>query len=333
MLQTLPNPAVLLSPITTNEAVLSSRIEGTQATLDDVLEYDAGMDENESKKGDIEEISNYRSAIFFAEKELENRNLTLSFIKQMHQRLMQGVRGQNKDPGNFRVEQNWIGRHGDKIENARFIPPSPMIMHSCLENLEKYINLSEEEPIIQTLVSHAQFEIIHPFKDGNGRVGRMLIPLVLYKNRLISAPMFYMSEYLEENRSDYYDKLLEITKKNDWHSWLVFSINALIMQAEKNFQKVKKIRDLYEGMMKEFVNVTHSQFAPAAVEAFFMRPIMNGPTFYRTAKFNNKITANAMLKQLETAGLIRKIRESSGRKPSVYAMPALIEIAEGKEVI
>lgn len=333
MLQTLPNPAVLLSPITVNEAVLSSRIEGTQATLDEVLEFDAGLGATEARRGDIEEVSNYRRAVGVAEQALAERPLSLSLIKAVHQRLMQGVRGRDKEPGAFRTDQNWIGRHGDPMERARFIPPSPMLLPQALENWEAYLRLEDEDPILQVAVAHAQFEILHPFKDGNGRIGRMLIPLLLYQRQALSRPMFYLSEYLEANRDGYYDSLLAVTENGDWHRWLTFFIGALILQAEANLAKVKSIRDLYEEMRRRFVEVTHSQFAMNAVDAFFMRPVIPGPDFAHGAGFNNRITANNMLRQLEAEGLITRIREGAGRIPAVYAMPRLINITEGRAIL
>lgn len=333
MLQTLPNPAVLLSPITANEAVLSSRIEGTQATLDEVLEFDAGLGASSARLGDIEEVSNYRVAVQVAEEALTERPLSLSLIKAVHQRLMQGVRGRDKEPGAFRTNQNWIGRHGDPMERARFIPPSPLVLPHALEAWAVYLQSEEEDPILQIAIAHAQFEILHPFKDGNGRIGRMLIPLLLYQRRALSRPMFYLSEYLEANRDLYYDRLLSITSDGDWHGWLEFFVEALISQAEANLEKVRAIRDLYEEMRRRFVEVTHSQFAMSAVDAFFMRPIIPGPEFGRIAGFNNRITANSMLRQLEAEGLISRIREGTGRAPSVYAMPRLINITEGRAVL
>ncbi|MEI9927403.1 MAG: Fic/DOC family N-terminal domain-containing protein [Sphingomonas sp.] len=164
MLQTLPNPGILLSPITANEAVLSSRIEGTQATLDEVLEADAGLIPSEIRRGDIEEITNYRVAVGLAENSLTERPISLSLLKAVHQRLLQGVRGRDKEPGKFREDQNWIGRTGDPIERARFVPPNPVILKAELEKWETYVTSSEEDPILQTAISHAQFEILHPLK-------------------------------------------------------------------------------------------------------------------------------------------------------------------------
>ncbi len=330
MLQTLPNPAVLLSPITVNEAVLSSKIEGTVATLDEVLGFDAGLAGDISRQGDIEEIMNYRQAVRIAEQSLEERPLTLSLIKTVHQRLLQGVRGRDKEPGSVRRDQNWIGKPGDTMESARFIPPNPLILGEYLANWEAFLSDSTHDPVLATAIGHAQFEILHPFKDGNGRIGRMLIPLILYKNRALSRPMFYVSEYLETHRETYYDRLLAITDRGDWHGWLEFFINAVTVQAEANLAKVKAIRDLYEEMRQRFVEVTHSQFAMAAVDAFFVNPIISGPNFADRAGFNTRMTANGVLRQLETAGLILRLREGAGRSPSVYAMPRLIDITEGK---
>lgn len=332
MLQTLPNSALLLSPITANEAVLSSKIEGTQATLDEVLEAEAGLVISETRRGDIEEINNYRAAVSIAEAALAHRPITLSLIREVHQQLLQGVRGRDKMPGKFREDQNWIGRRGDPIEKARFVPPSPLVLNSALEEWQTYIGLTTEDPVLQTAVAHAQFEILHPFKDGNGRIGRMLIPLVLYQRQALSRPMFYMSEYLETHRDDYYDRLLGITSHNDWHGWLTFFLEGMIEQAEANLAKVKSIRDLYEETRRSVVDLTHSQYAMAVVDAFFTSPIISGTKFAQAAGFNNRVTANNMLRQLERNQIITKIREGSGRTPAIYAFPRLINIAEGKAV-
>lgn len=332
MLETLPNPSVLLSPITANEAVLSSKIEGTQATLDEVLEADAGLVTSESRRGDIEEITNYRIAVRNAEIALGERPLSLSFIRTIHQQLLKGVRGRDKTPGAFREDQNWIGRYGDPIEKARFVPPNPVVLQTELGVWEQYIAREDEDPILQTAIAHAQFEILHPFKDGNGRIGRMLIPLILYQRKALSRPMFYMSEYLEEHRSEYYDRLLAITEEGDWHGWILFFLNGVVLQAEANLSKVREIRDLYEETKRRVVEITHSQFAIGAVDSLFSQPIISGTAFAQRAGFTNRVTANNMLRQLEATGLIRRVREGSGRTPAIYALPQLINIAEGRTV-
>lgn len=332
MLQTLPNSSVLLSPITANEAVLSSKIEGTQATLDEVLEADAGLLTAEARRGDIEEISNYRSAVNIAEEALADRPLSLALIKEIHQRLMQGVRGRDKEPGRFREDQNWIGRFGDPIDRARFVPPSPLILKQELDSWAAYLGRADEDPLLQTAVAHAQFEILHPFKDGNGRIGRMLIPLILFQRQALSRPMFYMSEYLEANREEYYNRLLAVTEHGDWHGWLIFFLSGLISQAEANLRKVQSIRDLHEDTQRRVLEITHSQYSMASVDTFFRQPIISGTDFANRAGFNNRVTANGMLRQMEAGGVITKVRDGAGRSPAVYALPELINLAEGRRV-
>lgn len=330
LLQSLPNPSVLLSPITTNEAVLSSRIEGTQATLDEVLEHDAGVEVPERRRGDIEEVNNYRVAVQLAEAALIDRGLSLSLVRELHQRLMQGVRGLDKNPGAFRDDQNWIGRRGDPIETARFIPPDPITMGGALLNWEAYVRTVDEDPLLKAATAHAQFEIIHPFKDGNGRIGRMLIPLILCKENALSRPMFYLSQYLEANREEYYDRLLSITKTGDWQAWITFFLGAVAAQAEVNLRRAQRILELYKTMHQRFAEATHSQYAASAVEAFFARPVIRAPDFMEAAGFNHRVTANNMLRQLEDADLIQKVRVGRGRQPAIYAMAQLIAIADGR---
>ena len=333
MLQTLRNPGVLLSPLTVNEAVLSSRIEGTQATLDEVLEFDAGLQGgSENARGDFEEISNYRAAVGIAEQSLADRSISLSLIKAIHQRLMQGVRGRDKLPGDFRKEQNFIGRYGDTIEKARFVPPSPIVLSSALQEWESYLQTDDDDPVIQVAVAHAQFEILHPFMDGNGRLGRMLIPLLLYRRNSLSRPVFYLSEYLENNRTEYYDRLLAITEGGDWQGWIEFFVQTVITQAEDNLTKVRKIIDLYEDLKRRVVEFTHSQYAMAAVDTLFSKPVIQAPEFARRSGFNNRVTANNMLRAMEGEGILHRLRDGAGRTPAIYALRELINITEGRSV-
>lgn len=171
LLQSIPNPAVLLSPLTTQEAVLSSKIEGTQATLEEVLKFEAEMDSSFNRYDDIQEVLNYRKAMAFAIKELKERPITLNLIRRTHQVLLASVRGESSDRGNFRKIQNWIGKPGSTIEQARFIPPNPLVLQEHLDKFEKYIHYEEKDLLVQLAIVHAQFEILHPFLDGNGRIG------------------------------------------------------------------------------------------------------------------------------------------------------------------
>lgn len=332
LLRSLPNPAVLLSPITTNEAVLSSRIEGTQATLEEVIQQDAGIETPPERYQDLEEVRNYRDALFLAEQTLEHRRLSLSVIKEIHQRLMQGVRGRDKTPGQFRIDQNWIGSPGCTMENARFIPPNPIVLPQALEAWEHYFSSTGEDPVLQIAVVHAQFEILHPFKDGNGRIGRMLIPLLLFQRGLLSRPMFYLSEYLEAHRERYYDQLLLITQAGDWQGWIEFFTQAVITQADTNLAKAQQILALYNQLKPQFIDATHSQYAVPALDAFFKRPFINSTDFATFSGIDNRVTANGLLKKLADQQLIQIYRAGSGRSPNIYMLSQLLNIAEGRQV-
>ena len=335
LLQSLINPAVLLSPLTTNEAVLSSKIEGTQASLEEVFELEAGFrkERPESIKQDIHEIINYRISLLTAEKGLEQRDITLNFVKGIHKILLSSVRGRNRNPGEFRKDQNWIGRPGTAIEEARFIPPNPIIVQEFMEDWEVFLLSNNfEDKLVQLAILHAQFEIIHPFKDGNGRIGRLLIPLFLYAKKLLSRPMFYLSEYLEARRQEYYDKLLFVSEKDDWQAWIEFFLMAIIQQSNSNTKKAEKILELYEELKQKFLDSTHSQYAVPLLDVFFQKPIVNSSTALKLANIGNRVTGNVLLRKLEENKLIVILSTGKGRNPNVYALPKLINITEGKGV-
>jgi len=186
---------------------------------------------------------------------------------------------------------------------------------------------------LQVAISHAQFEILHPFKDGNGRIGRMLVPLLLFRRRALSRPMLYASEYLESKRDEYYDSLLSITETNTWQGWIEFFLTALTTQSISNLEKTKAILGLYDTLKERFRSVTHSQFAVHALDAFFANPILSASRFADSASIENRITAYGLLKKLADAEVIKRIRPGSGRRAAVYALPQLVNIAEGRPVL
>lgn len=328
LLQGIVNPAVLLSPLTTREAVLSSRIEGTQATFDEVLQHEAGELQHGEKATDIREIQNYRKALSLAAETLLERPLSLALVRQMHAVLMDSVRGQDKAPGQFRRDQNWIGRPGTPMDQASFVPPTPLRMNDALQDWERYLGTPDVDPLIQAAVVHAQFELIHPFKDGNGRIGRVLIPLFLYQRRALASPMFYLSEYLEANRETYYDRLGAISRDGNWLGWLDFFLTAVAVQAEANCVRVRDILALYGRMKDTVTTVTRSQYAMAVLDAMFDRPIFQSTDFVQRLGIN-KVTAAALLRQLREAGVLVPLREASGRRPAVLAFLELLHAAEG----
>jgi Fic family protein len=207
-----------------------------------------------------------------------------------------------------------------------------MILPQALEAWQTYLGMSDEDPVLHAAVAHAQFEILHPFKDGNGRIGRMLIPLLLFQRHALSRPMFYLSEYLEANRELYYDGLLEITDRGNWQGWIEFFAGAIVAQAEEDQRKVKEMLALYDSLKQRIIEITHSQFAVPALDAFFVSPIVNSTSFAQQAGIRNRVTANGILKQMLNSNLIRLTRKGSGRSPAVYALPELLNIVEGRKV-
>ena len=332
LLQGVVNSSVMLSPLTNEEAVLSSKIEGTQATVDEVLEQEAGIHKEGEKAKDIQEIINYREALRSAHHYLDERPITLAFVRQLHKILLNSVRGQDKTPGEFRKDQNWIGKYGCTIEEASFIPPNPLQLEDHLEAWQSYISTDDIDFLLQTAVVHAQFELLHPFKDGNGRIGRILIPLFLYQKKKLSQPMFYLSSYLEANREEYYVRLQNISREGDWNGWIAFFLKAIIEQAKNNNAKVKSIMGLYDSMKIRIHEITHSQYTVHLLDAIFDRPIFETTDFVSRSKINKK-TAMALLKQLREAGVLLVLREGSGRRASVLCFPALLNITEGRKIL
>jgi Fic family protein len=235
MLQAVLNPELLLSPLMVQEAVMSSQIEGTQATLEEVMAFEgAGQSpKEESKRNDIQEIINYRSAMRAAIDEMNKRPVNLNLLHKMHYILLDSVRGRDKARGEFRKTQNYIGKPGTPIEQAKFIPPDPLTVMEHMSNLEKYVHYEEQDALVQLAVIHAQFELIHPYVDGNGRLGRIIIPLILYGKKVLSSPMFYLSAYLETHREEYYERLNAISRERDWTGWITFFLKAVIEQAKR----------------------------------------------------------------------------------------------------
>lgn len=333
LLKSIPNPHILLSPITTQEAVLSSRIEGTQASLSDVFKFEAGETYSQEKDRDIAEIMNYRKALFRAEELFEKLPaIHLNMLKELHAILLAGVRGANKARGEFRSVQNFIGRYGATIEQATYVPPSPDRVLPALDEWEKYINSDGQDALIQLAVLHAQFEIIHPFLDGNGRLGRILIPLFLYQKGLLEKPVFYLSQYFEEHRDEYYARLRGITQNNDWQSWILYFLDAVALQAKTNTETAEGILKLYDKTKTQILGLTSSNNALVVLDTLFFKPIMNTSEFMIKTKLKYKSTALDILKKLEAAGILKTIKEGRGRAAAVFAFPELINITEGREV-
>ena len=294
-----------------------------------------GTIDNPSHTDDIQEIINYRRALYYAEEALKTRPFNLNLLLELHSILLDSVRGRNKGRGKFRTIQNWIGPPGCPIEKAEFVPPAPLALTEYLDNWEKYYHEARPDPLVQLAISHAQFEIIHPFIDGNGRIGRILIPLFLYEKKMLSRPMFYLSAYLEEHREQYVTRLRALGQKDSaWNEWIEFFLTALDEQARENASKARAIMELYARLKTRVIELTHSQFAVPLLDQIFQRPLFQSShlSFSTHPKPSRQAVAN-LLRTLREAGILKVVREGSGRRAQVLAHAELINLCEGKEVI
>jgi Fic family protein len=329
LLESLVNPEVLLSPLIMKEAELSSRIEGTIATANDVYKQQAGEYFEPEKEADIHEILNYRSTLRGAGITVATTSISQHLLRQMHGNLMQGVRGADKSPGQFRNSQNWIGPRGCSIEEATYVPPPPTQLNELLDNFIAFANLESEglDPLVQAALIHAQFELIHPFDDGNGRIGRILIPLFLMKKGCIVSPSLYMSGYLETNRDTYYQRLENITLKGEWLEWVTFFLNAIVDQAENNLSLIRDINELYERKKREISELLHSDQAIYILDMLFDTPVFRANELHKRLKIQRQRAAQ-YIRTLKNAGFIVELRPARGSSPALLDFKDLWDITD-----
>lgn len=242
----LPNQHLLIRPFIKREAVLSSRIEGTQATLGELLANEAGAIVNRSPD-DLREVGNYVTALDYGIKRLETLPLSLRLIREVHEKLMEGVQGNHATPGEFRKTQNWIGPAGCTLQNATCVPPSPDLLKGCLGTWEQFLRVQKIPPLVQVGLLHYQFEAIHPFLDGNGRVGRLLIILFLVERKVLTAPFLYISAFFEATRSEYYNLLLAVSRESKWNQWLEYFLNGIARMSEDVLSRAERINLLLQS--------------------------------------------------------------------------------------
>ena len=252
----IPNMELFISMYVRKEALLSSQIEGTQCTLEDIL--NPLIEENTNR--DVSDVVNYIRATEFALERLKTLPLCNRLIKETHAVLLESVRGQEKNPGEFRYSQNWIGGQGSTLKNARYIPPNPEDMLTAMSDLEKYINSDDTlDPLIQAALIHYQFETTHPFLDGNGRVGRLLITLFLMEKGILSTPALYISYYLKMNRIEYYDRMTQVRRTGDYEQWISFFLQAFADSAEDAIHTIDRLTALHDKSTKLFDSLTKRQ--------------------------------------------------------------------------
>ena len=335
MLESIPNTNVLISPLATQEAVYSNRIEGTQTTLAQILTFEAdegSLGDDPAKRIDTQEVINYRVALNTATRQLDCIPLSLRLIRNAHQILLGGVRGQDKAPGEFRriPDSVWIGPPGSTIENANFVPCPVEHLPAAMDAWERFIHSDEPDALVQLAIIHAEFESIHPFLDGNGRIGRLIVPLYMVAKGVLQAPHFYISGFLDQHRDEYYDRLLAVSRDDDWTSWSEFFLTAIAEQANTNLARARSILALYNEMKEWVVDETRSQYGIRALDWIFGRPIFRSSDFVRNSEIPTP-TASRMLKVLRDSEMLDVLIEPRGRRPAVLMFERLLRVAEGNE--
>ncbi len=316
----LPNADLFVAMYVHKEAVLSSQIEGTQASLLDVLafESDAALPENPQ---DIEEVVNYINALNYGLRRLDILPLSLRLIREIHERLLAGVRGANRNPGEFRTSQNWIGHQGCTLETAMFVPPPVTDMYTALDNIESFLHSEKTMPVLlKAGIVHAQFETVHPFLDGNGRVGRLLITFLLCHEHVLKRPLLYLSHFFKLNKLEYYEYLQKVRDEGDWESWLKFFLRGVYEVAQEATITARKIvqlrehhRDVITKNMPRSAGNAHN-----LLEHLYIRPVItvNGAAVATGLSYAN---ANKLVMKFQKLGILREMTRSQRNRRFIYS--------------
>ena len=320
----LPNPHILIRPFVRREAVFSSRIEGTQSTLGELLAAEAGAAVERSPE-DLREVGNYVVALEYGIERLKTLPLSLRLVRELHEKLMTGVRGQHATPGEFRRTQNWIGRPGDTLAQAAYVPPPPDSLGEHLSAWEKFLHDQMLPPLIHAALAHYQFEAIHPFLDGNGRVGRLLITIELCERNILPAPFLYLSAFFDATRADYYGGLRGISEGGDWVGWLQYFLNGVARQAEDALSRAERTNTLLERWRHKLASDAHAKVAFQMVDLLGANPFITP----RGAQQRLGLAYNTVMRaigQLEKQGMVKEV--SGAKRDRVYCAKKLLQIFE-----
>ncbi len=319
----LPNPHLLIAPYIRREAVLSSRIEGTQATLDDLYLFEA-VPSRGHLVPDVQQVVNYVHAMEYGLKRLETLPICSRLVREIHERLVEGVRGMHSTPGEFRTSQNWIGPPGCTLNEATFIPPPVQEMKDAMSDWEKYLH-SElgEPPLVQCGLMHYQFEAIHPFLDGNGRVGRLLITFFLCQCGNLPRPLLYLSAYFERNRQEYYDRLLRVSTVGDWYGWLEFFLRGIVTQAKDAVNWATELIELHESYRRRLASRRVPRGTHEIVDELFVSPYVTITD--ASKRWNTSYpTASSAVKTLVKLDILEEV--SGQKRNRVYRASELLHI-------
>lgn len=320
----LPNPHILIRPFIRREAVLSSRIEGTQATLGELLAVEAGATVERSPD-DLREVGNYVKALEHGLNRLGSLQLSLRLVRELHEHLMAGVRGGHATPGEFRRTQNWIGRPGETLAQAKYVPPPPDALGEHLSAWEKFLHERMLPPLVHVALAHYQFEAIHPFLDGNGRVGRLLITLQLCERDILPAPLLYLSAFFEATRADYYAGLRGVSENGDWESWVQYFLNGIARQSEDALSRAERLNQLQAAWRDKLSGQAATSVTLQLLDMLAANPFLTP----RGAQDRLSLAYNTVMRaigQLESLGALKEV--SGAKRGRVYCATAILDILE-----
>ena len=330
LLSGLPNLYLLMVPLVRREAVNSAQIEGSESTFGDTMLF--GIDDSFSpeRRDDLQEITNYANALASTESELTKRPLSLWLLRGTHQALLgNSARSSDKEPGTFRSRQNWIGPPGALMDQSSYIPPAPEKVPELMENWLEYWHSDQPSLFVQMALLHGQFEIIHPFMDGNGRVGRLLLPLFLFDKKILDRPVFYLSGKLVSKREAYYHGLKGLNSHpGDWQRWVVFFLETCVEQLQSDIRIVKAIDSLHQELRQKARTLLQSRYSDELMDAIFAKPVFTFHKLDFSAKPPSRPTLDKKIALLVDSKILEKIRPGSRGKPSIYRLPSLISLLE-----
>lgn len=321
----LPNPHLLINPLMRKEAVLSSRIEGTQASLSELFLFEAaGVPERESS--DVGEVANYVVALRSGLARIDETPVSLRFVRELHEILMRGVRGDEVTPGEFRTTQNWIGHPGARLNEATYVPPPVPQMHECLDRFEHFLHEPQTLPFLVWLaIVHYQFEAIHPFRDGNGRIGRLLLVLLMGVDEVLCQPLLYLSAYFEKRKSDYYNSLLAVSQRGAWEPWIRFFLRAVEEQSQAAIKTATSLNALRDEYRARFHAARASALLLRTVDEMFRSPAISMPRLAKELGVTYR-SAQQIITKLISAGMLK---EATGKaRNRVYFAPRIFDIID-----
>ena len=329
--RTAPNPNLFIGPFIRREAVLSSRIEGTQADIADLYAYEAGQLSRSGSKpappeSDVREVLNYVHALEYGIERIHELPVSLRLLRELHERLMEGIRGDRYTPGEFRRSQNWIGPPGCPLMHATYVPPPVPEMQTALGAFEKYLHAEDGyPPLVRIALIHQHFEALHPFLDGNGRIGRLLISLLLVHWNLLPMPLLYLSAYFERNRQEYYERLLAVSQEGDWHGWLLYFLQGVAEQSVDVIDRAKRLQELQAAWRAQLQQTRAPGLLLSMMDSLFRWPYLSGRGVQADFGVSHP-TAMQALRKLQSLSIVQEVTE--GGRNRMYVSDDIVRILE-----